>query len=106
MISTEKTKTMTYFQVMFSNGPSAKVWRNTPNDDDVVLVSDLLNKPPEEELGNDTAEALSAVEDAECGTAWIVEVIMSVSILVCQSKGSNGLVPARQRLHVIHNRAI
>jgi hypothetical protein len=32
-------------------------------DDDGVLPTDLLDEPPQEELGEDTAEALSAVED-------------------------------------------
>ena len=32
-------------------------------DDDRVFPSDLLDEPPQEELGEDTAEALSAVED-------------------------------------------
>jgi hypothetical protein len=32
-------------------------------DDDGVLPTDLLDEPPQEELGEDTAETLSAVED-------------------------------------------
>jgi hypothetical protein len=32
-------------------------------DDDGVLPADLLDEPPQEELGEDTAEALGAIED-------------------------------------------
>lgn len=75
-------------------------------DDDGVFAPDLLNKPPEEELRNDTTEALRAIEDTQCGSSRVVEVSMSVSILDCRSKGPNGLVPVCQRLHAVHDRAI
>ena len=43
-------------------------------DDDGVLSPNLLNKPPEEELGRNTTETLRAVEDAEFGAGRIVKV--------------------------------
>lgn len=49
-------------------------------DDYGVLSPNLLNEPPEEELGRDTAETLRAVEDTEFGAGGIVKVPGSVSL--------------------------
>jgi hypothetical protein len=49
-------------------------------DDYCVLSPNLLNEPPEEELGSDAAETLRAVENAEFGASWIVKVPEYISL--------------------------
>lgn len=64
------------------------------NDDgtnnDSEFPSNLFNKPPEEELGNDTSQSLSSVEDSELSSSGMAEV---------------GL-PIWKCLHPIHNAPI
>ena len=51
-------------------------------DDDGVFPADLLDEPPQEELRDDAAETLGAVEDAQFGSGGIVEVSDVVSIVL------------------------
>ena len=65
------------------------------NDDDGPsnnreFPSNLLNKPPEEELGNDTTQSLRSVEDSELSSSGIAEVFL----------------PIRKCLHSVHDAAI
>lgn len=49
-------------------------------DDDRVFPADLLDEPPQEELREDAAETLGAVEDTEFSSGGIVEVSDAVSL--------------------------
>lgn len=51
-------------------------------DDDSVFPADLLDEPPQEELREDTAEALGAVEDTQLSSGRVVEVSGVVSVIV------------------------
>lgn len=51
-------------------------------DNDGVFSANLLDEPPQEELREDAAETLSAVEDTKLGSGGIVEVPATVSLVL------------------------